>query len=89
MKSLRLPILSDKAPINTVVRVAATALAATIAEISEAEALNILYMNTFKYIFSTTHAICPIRLIKVRDNQNLPESLVFIGSSFHIESMTL
>ena len=42
MKSLRLPILSESAPINTVVTVAVTAEAATILEISAAEAWNIL-----------------------------------------------
>ena len=42
IKSLRFPILSESAPMNTVVRVAATALAATIAEMSAADALNIL-----------------------------------------------
>ena len=53
----RFPILSDNAPIKIVVSVAATALAATIAEISAAVALNILYIKTFRYIFSTTQAI--------------------------------
>ena len=47
INSFRLPILSDNAPINTVVKVAETALAATIAEISAADALNILYMKDF------------------------------------------
>ena len=42
MNTFRLPSLSESAPIKTVVRVAATALAATMAEISAAEALNIL-----------------------------------------------
>ena len=42
MKSFRFPILSESAPMKTVVNVAATALAPTIREISEAEALNIL-----------------------------------------------
>ena len=36
---------------------AVLALAATMAEISPAVALNILYMNTFRYMFSTTQAI--------------------------------
>ena len=42
MNSLRLPILSDNAPISTVVSVAVTADAATIKEISAAVAWNIL-----------------------------------------------
>ena len=42
INSLRLPTRSDRAPINTVVSVAATALVATMAEISPAEAWNIL-----------------------------------------------
>jgi hypothetical protein len=37
------------------------ALAATINEISNADAPNILYIKTLKYIFSITHAICPTR----------------------------
>ena len=42
IKSFLFPILSESAPINTVVSVAATALAATILEISAADAWNIL-----------------------------------------------
>ena len=42
MSSFRLPILSLSAPINKVVNVAATALAATIAEMAAGEAANIL-----------------------------------------------
>ena len=42
INTLRLPNLSDNAPINIVVNVAATELAVTIAEISAADALNIL-----------------------------------------------
>ena len=82
MKIRRRPILSERAPISTVVSVAATALAATMAEISPAVALNILYMNTFRYMFSTTQAICPIRLSKVRATQNFFVSFVFISKSF-------
>ena len=42
MKIFRFCSLSESAPIRIVVRVAATALASTIREISAAEALNIL-----------------------------------------------
>ena len=42
MNKRRLATLSDSAPMNTVVRVAVTAEAATIAEMSAADALNIL-----------------------------------------------
>ena len=42
IKIFRFPILSDRAPIRMVVRVAATALAVTIRAISEADARNIL-----------------------------------------------
>ena len=42
INSFRFPILSDRAPINTVVRVAVTADAATMLDISAADALNIL-----------------------------------------------
>ena len=42
MKIFRLPILSDRAPISTVVTVAAMAEAATMAEIASADAWNIL-----------------------------------------------
>ena len=42
INTLRLPNLSDSAPINTVVSVAAMELAVTIAEMSAADALNIL-----------------------------------------------
>ena len=42
MNSLRLPTLSDSAPTSKVVTVAATALAATIAEIDSGLAWNIL-----------------------------------------------
>ena len=42
MRILRLPILSEKAPITMVVTAAVTALACTIREICEADAWNIL-----------------------------------------------
>ena len=42
MKALRLPTRSDTAPITIVVSAATTALAMTMAEISPAEAWNIL-----------------------------------------------
>ena len=42
MNSLRLPSLSDRAPMSSVVTVAATALAATMSEMSAALARNIL-----------------------------------------------
>jgi len=42
INTLRLPNLSDNAPMNTVVNVAAMELAVTIAEMSAADALNIL-----------------------------------------------
>ena len=42
MKSFRLPILSDRAPMKMVVTVAAMAEADTMAEIAWAEAWNIL-----------------------------------------------
>ena len=56
MKIRRFPILSESAPMKIVVSVATTDDAATISDMSEGNAENILYMNTFKYIFSTTQA---------------------------------
>ena len=56
MKAFLFPTLSDTAPMTMVVRAAVTALAITIAEMSAGAAWNILYMNTLKYMFSTTQA---------------------------------
>ena len=77
IKSRRLPSLSDSAPIKSVVSVAATALAATITEISRALARNIRYIKTLKYIFSTTHATWPTKLNTVSASQKRGESFVF------------
>ena len=73
-----LPSLSARAPTKTVVSVADTALAATISAMSDADAPNILYMNTLRYIFSTTHAICPTSPQSTRAIQNFGESLVLL-----------
>ena len=60
--------------------VAAAALAETMAEMSPAEALNILYKKTLKYIFSTIQATWPVRLNRVRAHQKRRVSLVFMGA---------
>ena len=73
-----LPSLSARAPTKTVVSVADTALAATISAMSDADAPNILYMNTLRYIFSTTHAICPTSPQSTRATQNFGESFVLL-----------
>ena len=78
ISSFRFPTLSENAPTRTVVSVAATELAPTIREMSDAEALNILYKNTFRYIFSTTHAICPMSPKISIAAQNFLPSFFFI-----------
>ena len=78
MKTLRFPTLSDSAPMSHAVNVAATALAATIIDMSEGDAWNILYMKTLKYMFSTTQAICPTSPNNTSENQNFLLSLCSI-----------
>ena len=61
MRALRRPILSESAPITSVVTVAVTALADTMAAIMAVSPEMVLYRNTLKYMFSMTHAIWPTR----------------------------
>ena len=61
MKALRRPSLSLSAPITSVVTVAVTALADTMAAIIAGSPEMVLYRNTLKYIFSMTQAIWPKR----------------------------
>ena len=68
--------MSDTAPMTMVVRAAVTALAITMAEMSAGVAWNILYMNTLKYMFSTTQATWPIRPKMIMAVQNLVPSFV-------------
>lgn len=59
MKGFLFPILSEKAPIIIVVRVATTADEATIVAIYDGSVDIVLYKKTLKYMFSIVQAIWP------------------------------
>lgn len=76
----RLPVLSHIAPVTTVAAVAKIAESATIRVVAHASSTNSSCMNLAKYMFSTIHAICPIRPKNNRQNQIFPPSGVVFAA---------